>query len=121
MDLDAPVTCGVCGANFGSWRAVETGRAQSADRSEGAARRPRSDLRSSGRLRALLSARIVFNNRSTTVECAVRDISETGARIALSPHVTIPNEFDLEMPQKGRRLRAKVVWRDVEGCGVQFL
>src|SRR3712207_2118031 len=40
------------------------------------------DQRSSQRKRTILDGRIVFNKRSSVINCMVRDLSDTGARIA---------------------------------------
>ena len=123
MDLATPVSCSGCGATFGTWRAVETAddaRSQ-AGASPPARRRPTSDLRSDNRSRTLLGAQIVFNNRCSTIDCTVRDLSATGAKVLISPHVAIPDEFDLNIPQSQRKHRAKIMWRDADSCGVRFI
>jgi PilZ domain len=122
MDLATPVSCLSCGASSGSWRALEIAEAPAgkAERA-GTARRPSSDLRSGSRARTLLGARIVFNNRHSTVDCTVRDLSAIGAKVLVSPHVPVPDEFDLHIPQKRRKHRARIMWRDAEACGVRFV
>jgi len=71
-------------------------------------------------VRSLLKGKVVFNNRSSTLDCTLRDSSETGARLTFSASVLIPDEFDLEIPLKGRKYRARVMWRRADSCGVQF-
>jgi hypothetical protein len=117
MDLDTPVSCHGCGASLGTWRAF----ASSAGSTGAEQRRPSSDLRLDSRLRTLLGAQIVFNNRYSSVDCTVRDLSSTGAKVLVSPHVAIPDEFDLDIPQRRRKHRAQIIWRDAEVCGVRFL
>jgi hypothetical protein len=80
-----------------------------------------SDLRSASRVRSLLGARIVFNNRFSTVDCVVRDISASGAKLLVTGANMLPEEFELEIPQKGRKHRVRLVWRRGDVCGVQFL
>jgi hypothetical protein len=122
MDLATPVSCSGCGATFGTWRAVETSDDASGHAGAGrAARRPSSDLRSDNRSRTLLGAQIVFNNRCSTIDCMVRDLSSKGAKVLVSPHVAIPDEFDLTIPQSQRKHRARIMWRDAEACGVRFI
>jgi len=77
--------------------------------------------RSSNRVRTLLVARIVFNNRFSLIECTVRNLSETGARIAFSHPVEIPPEFELEIPSRKISVRAKVVWSNGKEHGVTFI
>jgi len=77
--------------------------------------------RSSNRLRTLLEARIVFNNRFSLIECTVRNLSQTGARIAFPHPIEIPPEFELEIPRREMSLRAKVVWSDGKEHGIRFI
>jgi hypothetical protein len=117
FDLQASVLCSACGENHGSWRAVE--RAEAASESEAA--RPSSDLRAAKRTRSLLGGKVVFNGRSSSLDCTLRDLSATGAKLYFSAHVPIPEEFVLEVPQKGRTHRARIMWRTADSCGVRFI
>ncbi|WP_173947978.1 PilZ domain-containing protein [Microvirga terrae] len=78
------------------------------------------DRRNSTRRRSLLNGRIVFNNRCSVIECTVRDISETGAKISLAHPTSIPMEFELDIPSKGPPVRAHVMWSNGKECGVLF-
>jgi hypothetical protein len=64
---------------------------------------------------------LAFNKRSSTMDCIVRNFSPEGARIAFNTAVTIPDEFDLEIRQKERAFRARLIWRRAEEAGVAFL
>ena len=68
-----------------------------------------------------MRGRIVFNGQSSSVECTVRDTSETGARLLVSGSVTIPGAFELEIPKTGARRPVELVWTKPECCGVQFV
>jgi hypothetical protein len=68
-----------------------------------------------------LRAKILFNNQNTSFDCIVRNVSQTGAKIEVSNTVSVPNHFDLEIPQKGRTYKARIVWRDAEAIGVEFM
>ena len=80
-----------------------------------------SELRSKTRQRCFLGARIQFNNRRSSFDCLVRDISTTGARLELRTFESMPDEFDLVIPQHERQYRAKVMWRRNNLCGVCFV
>jgi hypothetical protein len=123
LDLQATVWCEDCGANHGSWRSVEKPLAVEKPLGDGplVRARPASDLRGSRRVRSFLQARVVFNNRSSTLDCTLRDSSESGAKLLFAAHVPVPDEFDLEIPLKARKHRARVMWRGQDSCGVQFL
>ncbi len=79
------------------------------------------NLRSNERIRAFLRAQIIFNNRMSTIDCIIKNISPTGARIALSDTLTVPTEFEIYIPQRGRSHHARLVWRDKDAIGVDFI
>jgi hypothetical protein len=79
------------------------------------------ELRSVERIRSFLRARIIFNNRMSTIDCIIKNFSPTGAKIALSDTLAVPTEFEVDVPQKGRSFHARLVWRDKEAIGVEFL
>jgi len=82
--------------------------------------RRNSERRNAARQKSFLRGLIYFNNRRQAVDCLVRDISGTGARLIFSDAVTTPDIVDLYIPQKDQTLRAHVQWR--HGCevGVSF-
>lgn len=77
--------------------------------------------RTSPRVRTFLKGRIIFNNRMSTMDCVVRNISSTGAKLQLTEAVTLPDLFELSIPQKGETVRAKLRWRRGEEAGVSFI
>jgi hypothetical protein len=79
------------------------------------------ELRSVERIRSFLRARIIFNNRMSTIDCIIKNFSPTGAKIALNDTLAVPTEFEVDVPQKGRSFHARLVWRDKEAIGVEFL
>jgi len=82
---------------------------------------PGADKRASDRIRSFLRAQIIFNNRMTTIDCIVKNISSTGARVALSDTLAVPTEFDIYIPQRGRSHHARLVWRDKDSIGIDFI
>lgn len=79
------------------------------------------ELRAKVRKRCFLGARIQFNNRRSSFDCLVRDLSASGARLEMSTFESMPDEFDLFIPQHDRHYRVKVMWRRNNLCGVSFL
>ncbi|MGP0058394.1 MAG: PilZ domain-containing protein [Beijerinckiaceae bacterium] len=79
------------------------------------------EMRQAERIRSFLRAQIIFNNRMSTIDCTIKNISATGARVALSDTLAVPTEFEIDIPQKGRSYRARLVWRDKEAIGVEFI
>ncbi|WP_430911797.1 PilZ domain-containing protein [Methylobacterium sp. sgz302541] len=72
------------------------------------------------RQRVFLKGRIVFNNGASSMDCLVRDMSATGARVSLSETTILPEVFDLYIAQKDRTYRCKLAWRREDGVGVTF-
>ncbi len=58
------------------------------------------EKRKSRRARSLLAGRIIFNNRKSVIDCSVRDISDTGAKLAFAHPVLLPPEFELDIPKR---------------------
>jgi hypothetical protein len=79
------------------------------------------DKRGSRRARSLLKGQVIFNNRHSILDCTIRDISETGARIAFAHPLDIPEEFELNIPKKGSTARASVVWSNGPEHGIIFI
>ncbi|MGU3540937.1 PilZ domain-containing protein [Methylobacterium sp. A54F] len=73
------------------------------------------------RQRVFLKGRILFNNGNSSLDCLVRDLSATGARIEASETTTLPEQFDLYIPQKDRTFRSKLRWRREDGIGITFV
>ena len=80
-----------------------------------------SDRRASDRVRSFLRAQIIFNNRMSTIDCIIKNISPTGARVALNETLAVPSEFDIYIPQRGRSHHARLTWRDKDSIGIDFL
>ncbi|KMO34423.1 pilus assembly protein PilZ [Methylobacterium tarhaniae] len=79
-----------------------------------------SELRRETRLRTFLKGRIIFNNGNSSMDCLVRDLSPSGARLMLSQTATLPDGFDLLIPAKDRSHKATLRWRKADSIGVTF-
>lgn len=79
-----------------------------------------SEHRSEARQRVFLKGRITYNNGASSLDCLVRDLSATGARLAMSETTTLPEVFDLYIAQKDKTYRAALRWRRADGVGVTF-
>jgi hypothetical protein len=76
--------------------------------------------RSSPRQRVLKSGKIVFANGSFSIDCTIRNISETGARLQVPTTVSIPDKFTLVDAHAGTRHEVRVAWRKKDQIGVRF-
>lgn len=79
------------------------------------------EKRQSARHRVLKSGKIVMMNNWSVVDCCVRDMSVTGARISCQDPMAVPNEFRLLIPHDNTIRDVRVVWRREKQCGVQFI
>ena len=77
------------------------------------------ERRKSPRQKAFLKGRI--NNGLGDVDCLIRDLSATGAKLIFSGGITMPPVIDLHIPTKGQSMRAKVQWRHGDEMGVSFV
>ena len=82
---------------------------------------PMRDRRSSTRQKSFLQGRIYYNNRRSSVDCLVRDISDTGAKLVFSSAVTIPEVVEIYLSNKEEIRRARVQWRRGDEVGVDFI
>jgi hypothetical protein len=72
------------------------------------------------RTRTFLKGIVYYDNRRASIECTIRDLSDTGARIAFTTLVTVPDNVELHIPQKQLTLPAQVRRRDGYEIGVSF-
>jgi len=78
------------------------------------------ERRSTSRQRSFLQGRIYYNNRRTTVDCLVRDLSDTGAKLTFSETIAVPEAMELYIPNREEIHRARVEWRVGNELGVSF-
>lgn len=78
------------------------------------------DNRQSPRQRTLKGARIVLNDKFSTLECVVRNLSGTGARLKIASVIGVPEMFELRFDD-GRSFQCQVAWRKPDEIGVTFL
>jgi len=79
-----------------------------------------SERRRATRQKSFLRGCVYFNNRRSAIDCLIRDISATGARLIFSSAVSIPDVVDLYIAQKEQTLVAHVHWRHGDEVGVAF-
>jgi hypothetical protein len=78
------------------------------------------DKRSTPRQRSFLKGRVLFNGGQTSLECLIRDISSSGARLELSASVTLPDRFDLYLPHRDETCKVQIQWRRDNQLGIAF-
>src|SRR5262245_11974638 len=76
------------------------------------------ERRTRARQRSFLQGRLYFNNRRSSLDCLVRDISTQGAKLKVSDSIAIPDFVELHIPNMDETYRAKVQWRTGFEIGV---
>jgi PilZ domain len=79
-----------------------------------------SERRSARRIKSFLSGSIYVSRKQGALACLIRDLSDKGARIVFSDTVTLPDMFELYIPQRDQTLRARVHWRRNDEIGLAF-
>ena len=80
-----------------------------------------SEKRGTARRRTILAGKIVYGNGAFSTSCAIRDITDAGARIKLpSPHQTLPANVLLIDVRQGAAYMADVVWSQPPEFGLHF-
>ena len=71
-------------------------------------------------MRVLKGAKLVSMNQWSLVDCTVRDMSETGAKIICGDQAAVANEFRFLLPSDNSIRTARVVWRRGDMLGIEF-
>jgi hypothetical protein len=72
------------------------------------------------RSRALKAGKIIYNRSLFSIDCTVRNLSDTGASLDLTSSSDIPDIFELHVPLDGFRRTCRVVWVKPKKIGVEF-
>ena len=72
------------------------------------------------RRRVLKDGKIVMLNNWSVVDCCIRDVSDTGARICCRDPAAVPAAFRLLMLHTNVIQDVEVVWRRDDMCGLRF-
>ncbi len=78
------------------------------------------EKRESPRHKCFLRAFVYFEGHGTAVDCVVRDISDSGARLHFSKPLAVAELLDLHIPIKGQSFHAEKRWHDGDEIGVTF-
>ncbi|MDP2355479.1 MAG: PilZ domain-containing protein [Beijerinckiaceae bacterium] len=73
------------------------------------------------RSRTLIGARAMFNEGRSSLDCQIRNLSATGARLNFESTLGLPNTFVLEIPSRGQLVAVAVRWRKEAAVGVEFV
>lgn len=76
--------------------------------------------RSSVRRRLLKQARISFKGGRSTIDCVLRNLSDSGARLRVTSPLGVPDQFELLLLTDKTTHACRVVWRSANEMGVAF-
>lgn len=72
------------------------------------------------RQRTLQAAKVTYHDGAISLDCSVRDLSETGARISLPAGQVIPTNVVLIYPRTQTVYEAQVTWIKAPQFGLKF-
>ena len=78
------------------------------------------DKRRSDRQRLFLRGFIRIPHSNATIDCIVRDVSQTGAKLRFRCAPQITEFFELHIPAKGQIVQSRLVWIDDCEVGISF-
>lgn len=81
---------------------------------------PAIERRRSARSRTFIGGKVIFNQRQSTLDCTVRNLSDDGALLVFPDSVTLPDLFELYFPLKRESRLVRSRWRDGDRIGVAF-
>lgn len=107
-------------------RQPETHRPENDRRSDGAKDHQGEDRRGSQRrveqrFRVLKRGKITVNGLHSTIDCLVRNISQSGVRIQVDGYFAPPVRFQLEIVGDGRRRWVEKRWQTGNDIGLQYV
>lgn len=77
------------------------------------------ETRTAQRRRVVKAGKIAFNHGGS-IDCRIRNFSDTGACLELESPVGVPNAFTLVIERDGMERQSYVVWRSARQIGVRF-
>jgi len=79
-----------------------------------------SERRALVRHKTFIKGRIYFNNRLSSMDCILRDVTAAGCRLEISDSVALPDAFELYIPNRNETFQARVEWRKGDRLGISW-
>ena len=79
-----------------------------------------SNRRLARRFRALKGARAIVTYSGAGIDCVIRDLSDSGARIRFPDPVPVDAAFELYLKAENKRVPIKIAWQRGSNVGVEF-
>ena len=78
------------------------------------------ERRRQARMRTLKSARIIFNEHRSVIDCTIRNLTSGGACLNVESAIGIPERFDVLFDADKSVRPCRVVWHKEKQLGVEF-
>jgi len=78
------------------------------------------ERRSNARSRMQKGVKLILG-KSSVMDCVVRNVTNSGARLHLPNTIDLPEVFELTFDGGYSFRRCRIVWRSVTEAGVQFI
>lgn len=78
------------------------------------------ERRSDQRHRVLKGGTLHFNKGYSSLECVIRDLSATGAKIQMGETFGVPSRFTMSVSGEDTRVEASLRWRNSRNIGLSF-
>ena len=78
------------------------------------------ESRHSQRARMLRAGKIVFNNKSSVIDCMVRNLSPAGACLLVPNVIGVPTTFELLIEGEGASRPCTTIWNNQNRIGIEF-
>src|ERR1700694_1817389 len=72
------------------------------------------------RHRTFLKGTLYYDNRRASIDCVIRDMSDSGARLTFDHPATVPDNVELFILHKQQTVRARVQRRGPNEIGIAF-
>lgn len=80
-----------------------------------------SDKRGDYRQRVLKDGKLVFHNRAAIIDCTIRDLTSSGARVRIRETPELPLELELLIPSQMLIFPATRLWQRGADVGLRFI
>lgn len=77
--------------------------------------------RNAFRWKVAKNGKLIVPGQSCAIDVAFRDLSISGARVAIPIEVSLPADFDIAIPAEGFRCAARIRWRSKDEIGLQLV
>jgi PilZ domain len=78
------------------------------------------DRRESVRDKVFMGGLVETNDRRSTMDCVVRNFSDSGACVEFASAAPVSDEINLKISRKGRAFLARMIWRQANRVGLAF-